>query len=281
VWRTPGLVKMYQGSRRRASTNTDMLPIRGVPGTGSSLSCSHTMDTMVSCAAGNRHFFAMPSKSDVMKNALYKLLINNATTCCYETALNYFPAHSSILDVGIGNGIMLTQYHTLIKSKALHITGIDINASYLKHCHARIQTYNLGELITISHDCIETYTPPKSLSFDFIFFSMSFMLFENQQYVLTRVQRWLKPEGKLVFFQTMYHNRFILMEFIKPRLKYITSIDFGRVTYDSVFFSLLETENLTVLADILIRREWFKGEYRLIVACPRRSGRRETTRPKE
>jgi hypothetical protein len=58
------------------------------------------------------------------------------------------------------------------------------------------------------------------------------------------------------------------MEFIKPKLKYVTTVDFGRVTYDDGFFDLLRKKKLNIDEDRLIKKEWFKGEYRLIISSP-------------
>jgi hypothetical protein len=58
------------------------------------------------------------------------------------------------------------------------------------------------------------------------------------------------------------------MEFIKPKLKYVTTVDFGRVTYDEGFFDLLRKKKLNIDEDRLIKKEWFKGEYRLIISSP-------------
>jgi hypothetical protein len=58
------------------------------------------------------------------------------------------------------------------------------------------------------------------------------------------------------------------MEFIKPKLKYVTTVDFGRVTYNDGFFDLLKKKKLNIVEDRLIKREWFKGEYRLIISSP-------------
>jgi alpha-N-acetylglucosaminidase len=94
------------------------------------------------------------------------------------------------------------------------------------------------------------------------------MLFSDQELVLDRVRSWLKPGGKILFFQTMFQNRSLFMEFIKPKLKYVTTVDFGRVTYDDGFFDLLRKKKLNIDEDRLIKREWFKGEYRLIISSP-------------
>jgi len=200
-----------------------------------------------------------------MRNQLYKFIIKDVTNYCYQNSLNYFPTDSTILDVGIGNGIMMKNFHSLIKSKRLQITGIDINQSYLNHCECLIRTYHLENFIEIHLEPVETYEPRRNGYFDFILFSMSFMLFDNQQMVLDRVKNWLKPGGKIVFFQTMFKKRFRSIEFIKPRLKYITTIDFGQLIYEKDFFALLNENDLVIVEDRLIKREWFKGEYRMIV----------------
>ena len=201
-----------------------------------------------------------------MKNQLYKLIIDSVTNYCYKNCLEYFTPDSTILDVGIGNGVMLKNYHMLIKDKMLKITGIDINKSYLDHCNGFIKAYRLEDYIQIHQQPVQSYEPPSSPYFDFILFSMSFMLFNQQGVVLDRVKEWLKPGGKIIFFQTMFKERAPLMELIKPKLKFVTTIDFGKVTYEKPFFALLDEKNLTINEDRLIKKEWFKGEYRMIVS---------------
>lgn len=200
-----------------------------------------------------------------MKNHLYKLIIYDVTGHCYENCLHYFPNDSTVLDVGIGNGIMLEKNHQLIKYKSLKITGIDVNQSYINHCDRLIRNFQLEDHIEIYREPVEAYEPPQKGYFDFILFSMSFMLFKDQRLVLDRVKDCLKPGGEIVFFQTMFKERFRLMEFIKPKMKYVTTIEFGKVTYEKDFFALLREKNLSVSQDRLIKKEWFKGEYRMIV----------------
>ena len=201
-----------------------------------------------------------------MRNFLYNLMINEVTDLCYENCLHYFHPHSRILDVGIGNGTMIQHYHRLIKSKGLKITGIDINRNYLKHCARLISQWQLENSIEIFPESVERYTPPEQGYFDFILFSMSFMLFKDQLLVLDRIRSWLKPDGKVIFFQTMFKKKSPIMELIKPRLKYVTTIDFGRVTYENDFTTLLERKDISIIEDRLIKKEWFKGEYHFIIS---------------
>ena len=202
-----------------------------------------------------------------MRNQLYRLVIHKATDHCYENCLGYFRNNASVLDVGIGNGQMMRTYHPLIKSKGLKIIGLDINKSYLNHCDGLIQNHGLKDNIQICHQPVESYEPRKGYYFDFVLFSMSFMLLADQKCVLDRVKEWLKPDGRIIFFQTIFKYRFKLMEIIKPRLKYLTTIDFGNVTYEKILFELLAEKNLSVLEDRSIKQTWFGGEYRMIVTC--------------
>jgi ubiquinone/menaquinone biosynthesis C-methylase UbiE len=199
-----------------------------------------------------------------VRNQIYALIFDGITNSCYQNCLSYFPAESSILDVGIGNGIMMKNYHRLIREKAFHIIGIDINKTYLNQCNGLIEQYHLEDHIEIFNVPIEAYQPPAEGFFDFVLFSMSFMLFEDQRLVLDRIHSWLKPNGQIVFFQTLFKEKRRIVELIKPKLNYLTTIDFGQITYEQEFFNLLDEKQLSVVEDRLIKREWFKGEYRMI-----------------
>jgi ubiquinone/menaquinone biosynthesis C-methylase UbiE len=199
-----------------------------------------------------------------MKNWLYRLFISDINDHCYKNCLDYFPDNSAILDVGIGNGMMMKNYHDVIKSKRLRITGVDIDQTYLKYCSGLIQDYQLGDYIEIHQNFIEYFEPTEKAYFDFILFSMSFMLLNDQRLVLERITDWLKPDGEIIFFQTIYKKKFSVMEVIKPRLKYVTTIDFGTVTYEKAFYSLLNKHDLSIIEDRLVKKAWFKGEYRMI-----------------
>ncbi len=200
-----------------------------------------------------------------MRNKLYKLIIENATDHCYRNCLDYFPENAAVLDVGIGNGVMMENYHSLIKSKGLKITGIDINEHYIHHCECIIDNHQLSNHVEIYCEPVEHYNPCNGKPFDFILFSMSFMLFENQSLVLDRIKDWVKPGSKVLFFQTMFKKKSRLINIIKPKLKYFTTIDFGRATYENDFFGLLEEKKLSISEDRLIQKKWYGGEYRMIV----------------
>jgi len=201
-----------------------------------------------------------------MKNWLYQVFIHRTTDECYRGSLNYVAPGSRLLDVGIGNGIMLDVFHPLIRSKGLKITGIDIDTGYLKHCRELIRKHGLENYIDVCQGSAESYAPGQQGSFDGVLFCMSFMLLSNPRLVLDRVKGWLKPGGEIVFAQALFKRRSRLVDVIKPKLKYLTTVDFGRATYEKDFFDLLSENGLTVKEDRVLKGEWLNSQCRMIVA---------------
>lgn len=201
-----------------------------------------------------------------MKNWLYQVFIHRTTNECYESTLNYMPSGSRLLDVGIGNGIMLEAFHPLIKVKRLKITGIDIDAGYLKHCRELIQKHQLEDYLDVCQQAAESYAPRQTGSFDFVLFGMSFMLLRDPRSVLARARDWLKPGGQIVFVQALFRRRSRLVDLVKPKLKYLTTVDFGKAIYERDFFALLQENGLCVQEDRVLKGEWLNSQCRMIVA---------------
>jgi SAM-dependent methyltransferase len=201
-----------------------------------------------------------------VKNWLYQVLIHRTTNECYRGSLHYVVPGSRLLDVGIGNGIMLEAFHPLIKSKGLKITGIDIDASYLKHCKELIRKHGLEACLDVCQNSAESYAPEPQGDFDSVLFCMSFMLLSNPRLVLDRVRTWLKPGGEIVFTQALFRRRSRFVDLVKPKLKYLTTVDFGRATYERDFFDLLHENGLTVKEDRVLKGEWLNSQCRMIVA---------------
>lgn len=197
---------------------------------------------------------------------VYSLIVSDVTDGCYRTCLPMFPPFSKILDVGIGNGEMIKAHHNTIRTKGLSITGLDVDADYLAQCDELIRRYALQDNMRTHLLAVEEYTPPSTGYFDAILFSMSFMLLRDPALVLRRIRPWLTRGGQLVFVQTMFGDASRWLEFVKPRLKYVTTVDFGRVIYEREFFELLRAEGLHIVDDRLIARKWFRGQHRMIRA---------------
>lgn len=77
--------------------------------------------------------------------------------------------------------------------------------------------------------------------FDTIIFGSSFMLMPDQVKAIEIAKRTisfylgsLSSGGKIYFLLTLYEGKSAinsLMEIVKPYLKYLTTVDFGKVTY--------------------------------------------------
>lgn len=207
-----------------------------------------------------------------MLNFLYKVILGDVTNLCYRNCLDYFHEGASVLDVGIGNGLMLEKNHELIRQKNLSITGLDVNERYIEHTRGLIRRYGLQDLMRVHYCSVEGFQPPQGEEYDFVLFSMSFMLLPRQEQVLDRVKQWLGPRGEIVFFQTMFRDKSRLINWIKPNLKYITSVDFGEAVYEDDFFRLLSRNGLAVSRDRILKRNWLRAQYRMIAASQGAAG---------
>jgi alpha-N-acetylglucosaminidase len=207
-----------------------------------------------------------------MFNFLYNVILGDVTNLCYRNCLDYFGDGASILDVGIGNGLMLEKNHELIRHKNLSITGLDVNERYIEQARGLIERYGLQDLMEVYHCNVEDFYPPQGKEYDFVLFSMSFMVLPRQEQILDRVRQWLGPHGEIVFFQTMFRDKSRLLNWIKPRLKYVTSVDFGEAVYEDDFFRLLSRNGLVVSRDRILKRNWLRAQYRMIAVSQGAAG---------
>jgi len=201
-----------------------------------------------------------------MKNWLYEIFVHRMTHECYRSALHHICGGSRVLDVGIGNGIMMETFYPLIKSKGLRIIGIDIDPDYLAHCRELIASYQLEDYVSVCHGFAESYIPPEPGGFDVVLFGMSFMVLRDPRTVLERARGWLRPGGEIVFVQTMFCKRSRLLDLVKPKLKYFTTIDFGTAVYEKDFFTLLHESGLSIREDRVLKGAWLNNQSRMIVA---------------
>lgn len=199
-----------------------------------------------------------------MRAFIYNQLIIPLTSSCYFEVFSRLPQHSLLLDVGIGTGKALFKNKKIIFDKQLKIVGVDINASYLQSCQRLIQEYRLQESIRVKQMSFYDLTDEM---YDAIYFSSSFMLLPDQLKALHIAKQHLKPGGKIYFTQTLHTRRSYFQEILKPKLIYLTSIHFGKITYENDFFQLLSQAQLRVLESTTIKK-WKSAKEELIVAEP-------------
>jgi SAM-dependent methyltransferase len=84
--------------------------------------------------------------------------------------------------------------------------------------------------------------------YDAAYFSASFMLLPDPPAALRHVRSLLVPDGRIYFTQTFEHTPSRAVETLKPLLRLLTTIDFGRVTYEADFRRALAAGGETIEA---------------------------------
>ncbi|KAI0558856.1 S-adenosyl-L-methionine-dependent methyltransferase [Gracilaria domingensis] len=115
-------------------------------------------------------------------------------------------------------------------------------------------TAQLSSLVSVVQADIRHFEPPDQRLYTHIYFSGSFMIIPDQVNVLTKMIQLLvdRQDGRIFFTQTFELQKNTWLEWIKPKLMSITTIDFGHVTYQQDFEDALAAADLSVESDQLI-----------------------------
>ncbi|MCC5873742.1 MAG: class I SAM-dependent methyltransferase [Gammaproteobacteria bacterium] len=185
-----------------------------------------------------------------MRSVIYDTLIVGLTAKWYAEVLRRVPADATLLDVGIGTAGALLANAELVEAQRLRITGIDIDGDYIERARGKLLRAGLDDRVEVRQESVYDH---RGGPYDAVYFSGSFMLLPEPERALRHCASLLRPNGRLYFTQTIQQQRSRWMETIKPLLKRVTSIDFGRVTYEEDFRAQmraadLELEVFTTLA---------------------------------
>jgi ubiquinone/menaquinone biosynthesis C-methylase UbiE len=204
----------------------------------------------------------MKKTSKALKSAILKLLkllkyvVSRAMSIFYDWAISYpvtmkvynhmvkerflkdFPLANptismsksktvSMIDIGTGPGTCLN--NILNKVNFERVLAVDIDKDYV----ASAKTLFKDRInVEVRLQDLETYFEDGNTEqFDIVFFGFSFMLMPNKAKALEVARRMVKPNGKIYACLTLYENKNKFVEWIKPKIKFLTSIDFGPVIY--------------------------------------------------
>jgi SAM-dependent methyltransferase len=163
---------------------------------------------------------------------IYDRFIAGITTSWYREVLDRLPEGARVLDVGIGTGTALVGCADLVRAKQLQLTGLDIDPDYLARCRVRMARAGLSEQVT---PLLASVYDHRGGPYDAVYFSASLMLLPDPVAAIAHTAAQLTPDGRLFSTQTFHHRRSPVLERIKPAIKRITTINFGRVTYEDEF----------------------------------------------
>jgi SAM-dependent methyltransferase len=163
--------------------------------------------------------------------------------------------------VGIGTGAALARCADVVRAKNLTVVGLDIDRDYLACCQAALGRAGLTGHVT---PVLGSVYDHRGGPYDAVYFSASLMLLPDPVAAIAHVSTLLAPGGRLFSTQTFHHRRSPLLEWAKPLAQHVTSIHFGRVTYEHEFRKAfadagIELEELTTMR---YTRRW---SYRLAV----------------
>jgi SAM-dependent methyltransferase len=177
----------------------------------------------------------------MIRSFIYDVLILRLTSRWYAEVLARVPEGAALLDVGIGTAGALLANADPVKRKRLRIVGIDVDADYVARARRRLEGSSLGDIAEVR---LESVYDHQGGPYDAVYFSGSFMLLEEPERALRHCCTLLKPGGRIFFTQTIQRQPARWMEILKPMLKRVTSIDFGRVTYEDDFRAQLRAAGL-------------------------------------
>ena len=158
-----------------------------------------------------------------------------------------------VLDIGTATGDALS---TIVDDlKEAHILGIDYNEFYVPACKKRFESKPNVEIRFMNFYNLEK--EESETLFDIIIFGSSFMLMPDQVKALEIAKSTfisysgkLNKNGKIYFLQTLFHERTLyvrMLAYIKPILKYLTTIDFGKVLFKKEFEEFLVNNELRIV----------------------------------
>ncbi|MEQ1504968.1 MAG: class I SAM-dependent methyltransferase [Myxococcota bacterium] len=200
-----------------------------------------------------------------MRALIYDAAILPLTTKWYAEVLDRVPRGAHLLDVGIGTGGALARNADVVREKDLHVVGVDIDPDYVQRAKNSMRNAGLDDRVEV---LLESITEHRGGPYDAVYFSASFMLMPDPPSVLAHVITLLAPDGHVYFTQTFQDKRSKVMERAKPLLGKVTTIEFGRVTYEEDFRRTVELGGLA-LNDLVTMDRSGGRSYRLAIGVPK------------
>jgi len=205
---------------------------------------------------------------------IYDIVIIHMTERWYAEVLGRLPAGTSVLDVGIGTASALcTEANAaVVKSKRLSVVGVDYEASYITKAGAVATRSGLAAQLTVHCRSIYDQTLPIELgsAFDCAYFSGSFSLMPDPPAALQAAAAMLKPGGLIYVTQTYQRRAPLGLSVFKPLMKYLTTIDFGKLTFEQEVVDIVAAAGMELVENSVvpgsIDNQWQSA--RLLVVKP-------------
>eukprot|EP01062_Namystynia_karyoxenos_P073166 TRINITY_DN70004_c0_g1_i1.p1 TRINITY_DN70004_c0_g1~~TRINITY_DN70004_c0_g1_i1.p1 ORF type:complete len:255 (+),score=100.77 TRINITY_DN70004_c0_g1_i1:80-766(+) len=204
---------------------------------------------MVSVAVGAAVFIAIICVLiRVFSADVYDVIIVKMTERWYAAVLARLDDGARVLDVGIGTGSALCRHAKALKGRDMKFVGVDYDKAYVDKARSVARSTGVSDRLTLH--CKSVYDNDLAAvvgsGFDAAYFSGSFSLMPDPVGALRAVAPLLKPGGVIYITQTYQKVHTPLFGTLKPLLKYITTIDFGALTYEADIARILKESGMKV-----------------------------------
>lgn len=144
-----------------------------------------------------------------------------------NTSPDYKGKGVTMIDIGTASGTCLKSI--INKCNFERVLAVDIDKDYVA---SATKLFEKHDNVEVKFQDFQKYLEDGNTErFDIVLFGFSFMLMPDQAKALEVARRIVKPGGKIYAFLTLYEKKNKFIEWIKPKIKQFTSIDFGPVMY--------------------------------------------------
>jgi len=192
---------------------------------------------------------------------IYDRFVAGMTSQWYREVIARLPDGARVLDVGIGTGTALARCADEVRAKDLALVGLDIDPDYLARCRLEMARAGLASRVT---PMLTSVYDHGGGPYDAVYFSASLMLLPDPVGALRHVSGLLAPGGRLFSTQTFHHRRSVVMERVKPMLHRVTTIQFGRVTYEDEYRAAFDAAGVE-LVELTTMTDRRSSSYRMAV----------------
>lgn len=200
-----------------------------------------------------------------LRGWIYDRLVAGMTAYWYREVLDRLPDKAVVLDVGIGTGAAMARSADLVRGKQLRVIGLDIDPDYLDRCRRELVRSGLEKHVS---PVLSSVYDHEGGPYDAVYFSASLMLLPDPVMAIKHVADQLAPDGRIFATQTFQHRRSRLLERAKPLIRHVTTIHFGRVTYEEDFRRTFADADVE-LVELLTMSTTRASSHRLAIARPR------------
>jgi ubiquinone/menaquinone biosynthesis C-methylase UbiE len=194
---------------------------------------------------------------------VYDIIIVKMTQRWYAAVLEDIGKSQRILDVGIGTATALIKNKDLVVKNDIKVVGVDYEEAYVTKAQDMVQSAGLKDRVVVF--CLSIYddivpslvkrqlTQDGEEAFDAVYFSGSLTVMPDPLGALKVAAGVVKKGGYIYVTQTYQRQAPPGLKWLKPMMKYLTTIDFGKLTFEKDLDDLLRKSGFKIVKNEVIK----------------------------